>query len=194
MALFAGGSSMTQLVTERLLLRDFTWSDQEAVHAFAGDPLVTQFMDWGPNDVHDTRAFLTMAVAQSSHRQRNEFEFATVLRDTTDDEPGWVIGSVSVRITNQQHQQGELGYVFNRAYWSRGYATEAGSALLDFGFRTLGLHRIAATCHPDNLGSARVLEKLGMTAEGRLRDHRLVRGVWRDSLLYAAIAPPEPLP
>jgi RimJ/RimL family protein N-acetyltransferase len=171
---------MTELVTERLLLRDFQWSDQEAVHAFAGNPAVTLFMDWGPNDVHDTRAFLTTAVAQSSHRQRTEFWFATVLE-------GQVIGSVSVQVTNRRHRQGELGYVFDPAFWSQGYATEASRALLRFGFGRLELHRIAATCHPDNRGSIRVLEKTGMHLEGRMRDHKLIRGAWRDSLLYAAI-------
>jgi len=180
---------MTTLATERLVLRDFIWADHDAVHAFASDPVVSHFMEWGPNDVHDTRAFLTMAIAQSSHRQRTEFEFAAVLRESTTHDTGQVIGSVSVRVTNQQHAQGELGYVFNRAFWSQGYATEATKALLKFGFGTLGLHRIAATCRPENLGSARVLEKAGMAAEGRMRDHRLIRGSWYDSLLYAAVAP-----
>lgn len=183
---------MPTLVTERLQLRDFLWSDQDAVHAFASDPAVTRFMDWGPNDVHDTRAFLTMAVAQTSHRQRTEFEFAAVLPAGSDpsagpDESDRVIGSVSVRITNAQHRQGELGYIFHPAYWSRGYATEASRALLQFGFGSLDLHRITATCRPDNRGSARVLQKTGMSLEGRMRDHKLVHGRWQDSLLYAAI-------
>ena len=52
-----------------------------------------------------------------------------------------------------------------------------------------GIHRIYATCRPDNVGSWRVLEKMGMSREGLLRDHILIRGEWRDSLLYAAIAP-----
>jgi [ribosomal protein S5]-alanine N-acetyltransferase len=178
---------MAQLVTERLLLRDFRWSDQEPVHAFASDPEATRFMDWGPNDVHDTRAFLTMAVAQCSHRQRTEYEFAAVLPGSGPDGGDQVIGSVSIRITNPQHEQGELGYIFHPACWGRGFATESTRALLEFGFGPLRLHRIAATCHPDNRGSARVLEKAGMSLEGRLRDHRLVRGQWRDSLLYAAV-------
>ena len=69
-----------------------------------------------------------------------------------------------------------------------GYATEAAAAVLRFGFDTLGLHRIWATCRPENLGSSRVLEKIGMQREGHLRDHVMVRGAWQDSLLYAAIA------
>jgi RimJ/RimL family protein N-acetyltransferase len=172
----------TLVETERLKLRDFVWADQEAVHAFASDPVACRFMDWGPNDVHDTRAFLTMAVAQTGHRQRTEFEFATVRSE--DDR---LIGSVSIRITNQQHRQGELGYVFHPDFWARGYATEAARALLEFGFDSLGLHRIAATCRPENQGSARVLEKIGMTLEGRLKDHKFIRGEWHDSLLYAAV-------
>jgi RimJ/RimL family protein N-acetyltransferase len=63
--------------------------------------------------------------------------------------------------------------------------------LLRFGFDRLDLHRIAATCHPDNRGSSRVLEKAGMELEGRMRDHKLIRGEWRDSLLYAAINRPS---
>jgi RimJ/RimL family protein N-acetyltransferase len=177
---------MTQFVTERLLIRDFTRADEAAVHGFAGDPAVTRFMEWGPNDIHDTRAFIAMAVAQPAHRDRTEFEFAAVLAD-----PGRLIGSLSIRITEHRHQQGEVGYIFDQACWGRGYATEATRALLGFGFATLGLHRIAATCHPDNIGSARVLEKAGMAFEGRMRDHKFVRGQWRDSLLYAAVDRPS---
>ncbi|WP_368854288.1 GNAT family N-acetyltransferase [Nocardia abscessus] len=49
------------------------------------------------------------------------------------------------------------------------------------------LRRISATCHPDNHASARVLEKVGSTLEGRMRSHLFVRGARRDSLLYAAV-------
>jgi [ribosomal protein S5]-alanine N-acetyltransferase len=173
---------MTEWKTERLLIRDFSWADEAAVHGFASDPAATRFMDWGPNDIHDTRAFIAMAVAQLVQRERTEFAFATLLAESER-----LIGSISIQITDRQNQQGEIGYIFDPAVWSRGYATEATRALLDFGFGTLELHRIAATCHPDNIGSARVLEKVGMSFEGRMRDHKLVRGQWRDSLLYATV-------
>jgi GNAT superfamily N-acetyltransferase len=76
--------------------------------------------------------------------------------------------------------------VLARHAWGRGYATEAAAALLAFGFDEAGLHKISATCDPENIGSSRVLQKIGMRQEGRLQDHLLVRGQWRDRLLYAA--------
>jgi RimJ/RimL family protein N-acetyltransferase len=56
----------------------------------------------------------------------------------------------------------EIGWVFDRAYHGRGYATEAAVALLRHGFEALDLHRIIATCQPENVASRRVMEKLGM--------------------------------
>jgi len=77
--------------------------------------------------------------------------------------------------------------VLNREYWSLGYATVATRRPVQFGFDEMDLHRIEATCHPDNRASARVLEKVGFQFEGRMRDHMQACGQWRDSLLYATI-------
>jgi [ribosomal protein S5]-alanine N-acetyltransferase len=71
-------------------------------------------------------------------------------------------------------------------HWGQGYASEAAAAILHFAFASLGLHRVQATCRPENVASARVLEKIGMVEEGLLRDHIRIRGRWHDSLLYAA--------
>jgi len=57
-----------------------------------------------------------------------------------------------------------------------GYATEAARAIVAFGFDTLGLHRIAATCVADNAASAHVLEKIGFRREGRLREVARYKG------------------
>lgn len=174
---------MTEISGPRLLLRDFTESDEEAVHAFAGDPRVTTYTEWGPNTVEATRRFLTDVVAQRLDEDRIEYNLAAVLPGT-----GHLIGSVAIWVPSPAHRRGELGFVFHPDFWGRGYASEATSLLLDFGFLRLGLGRIAATCHPDNHASARVLEKCGLVLEGRMRDHMLVRGAWRDSLLFAAVA------
>jgi len=97
-----------------------------------------------------------------------------------------MIGSVVLAQSSVEHRRGEMGYVLARDVWGRGYATEAAAALLAYGFAA-GLHRIGATCDPENAASARVLEKIGMSFEGRLREYFLIRGAWRDRLLYAAV-------
>lgn len=167
---------------DRVLLRDFLESDEEAVHAYAGDPLVTTYTHWGPNTSQDTHDFITEAVAQARQDPRYAYTLAITLADS-----GKVIGSAAVWVTDSTHQRGELGYVLERHSWSQGYATETTRLLLRIGFDTLGLHRIVATCHPENAASVRVLTKAGMQFEGTLTHHMLVRGTWRDSLLFAAV-------
>jgi ribosomal-protein-alanine N-acetyltransferase len=177
-----GENSGIWLVSDRLVLREFVVTDEEAVHSFAGDQLVTRFTDWGPNSIEDTRAFLAEATVQATDPERAEFTLAAVHATS-----GKVIGSVAIGVTSVQHKRGEFGFVFHRDFWSQGYATEAAELLVRFGFDRLQLRRISATCHPDNHASARVLQKAGLEYEGRIRSHLLVRGAWRDSLLYAIV-------
>lgn len=175
------GSALDHLFGERILFRDFALSDEDAVHSFCRDPEVTRFTDWGPNRPDDTRRFISAVVLQAKDPARSIFNLAAVQRES-----GRLIGSVALWVTDEVHHRGELGYVFHPDFWRQGYATEATRALLEFGFSRLGLQRIAGTCHPDNRGSARVMEKAGMRFEGCMRCHMLVRGRPRDSLLFAA--------
>ena len=85
-------------------------------------------------------------------------------------------------------QEADIGYELNPKYWNNGYATEAASAIVDFGFGQFGVHRIWADCIAENIGSAHVLEKLGMKLEGRLREHKYFKGRWWDTLMYAVLA------
>ena len=79
-------------------------------------------------------------------------------------------------------------------HWGRGYAVEASRVLLDFAFNTLGLHRVWGKCHSANGASARVMEKLGMTREGTIREHVWMRDHWRTSYLYGILDREWPTP
>ncbi|HEX2316693.1 MAG TPA: GNAT family N-acetyltransferase [Thermomonospora sp.] len=171
------------LSTRRLLLREFRAGDHPAVHAFAGDVEVTRYTDWGPNNPDDTTAFLAEAVRDARAVPRHCFTLAVVERDHDT-----LVGSIELRVTSTAHRRAEIGYVLNRERWGRGYAAEAAAALLAFGFQDLGLHKISATCDPDNAASVRVLTRIGMRREGHLRDHLHLRGRWRDRLVYAALS------
>jgi ribosomal-protein-alanine N-acetyltransferase len=171
------------LASERIRLRPFEATDFAAVHAYASDPEVTRFSAWGPNDRAATQAFLDLAmlrqVAQADH-----YNFAVVLRDSDE-----LIGGCGIEVDSHEHRRASFGYSSARRWWGRGLMTEAAQLVKSMAFDSLDVHRLEATCHPENIGSIRVLEKTGLTFEGRLRDHMLMRGEWRDSLLYAAINP-----
>lgn len=85
-------------------------------------------------------------------------------------------------------QTHEIGWVFNKRYHGQGYATEAAYALLEYGFERLRLHRVIATCQPENVPSYRVMEKLGMRREGHFQKC-IYRGEsrWWDEYFYAML-------
>ncbi|MEO0821099.1 MAG: GNAT family protein [Pseudomonadota bacterium] len=98
-----------------------------------------------------------------------------------------LIGTVRIAIDDPAHRSGDIGYALNGASSGRGYRTEAVSRILQLCFEELDLHRLSATTDVENDASWRVMERLGMQREGRLRHHRQVRGTWRDSYLHAIL-------
>lgn len=171
------------LSTGRLLLREIVDSDFGAVHAYATDPEVVQYMPWGPNTETETADFLERAQAAAAADPRVGYELAVVRR--TDSR---LLGAVGLHRDDPEGAVAGLGYCYDRAAWGHGYATEAARAMLRFGFEELGLHRVWAGCDPANLASARVLEKLGMTLEGQLREDAMIQGQWRDTLIFAVLS------
>ena len=160
MKTLGGGADMgLQLQAERLIIREFIYEDWPAVHAYASDPKVTRYMSWGPNDEAASRGFVKAAVAQQQEVSRTAYDLAITLKSN-----GKLIGGCG--IYRQRFKEGEMGYCLHRAYWNKGYVTEAAAALLEFAFSQEDFHRIYATCDPQNLGSARVMEKNGMRRKG----------------------------
>ena len=169
-----------KLETNRLILREFTPDDLEEVHAYASDPLVAQYMIWGPNTEVETRDYLNLTREMQNAIPRRGFELAVVLKATNQ-----LLGGCGLHLSDPK--QGEIGYCFNPLFWKQGYTSEAAAALLQLGFREFGLHRIYATCRPDNIGSAKVMQKISMTYEGHLREHMWHKGRWHDSCLYSIL-------
>lgn len=167
-----------ELQTDRLLLREYTLDDFAAVHSFASDLRIAEYVDWGPNTTGETLEFLKMCSAAQRGSNRTNFTLAVTFPR------GEPFGSVGLGI---DRGRGELGYVIDADHWGHGYATEAAAALLRFGQETLRLRDITATCRPENTASAKVLEKIGMVQIGSRRADKLIRGQWRDSLVFSAV-------
>ncbi len=84
--------------------------------------------------------------------------------------------------------EGELWYLVAPEWWSRGIGSSAAEQFLELGFQELQLHRIWATCLPENPARARVLEKSGVRREGFCKKNLRIHGEWRDSFLFAILA------
>lgn len=172
------------LATERLLLRPFTEADFEAVFAIENQPDVMRYLYWQPRTADETRASLDRRVRMTSlDDEAVALRLAVIRRDT-----GELIGDFSLRLRSRQDRQGEIGFMFHPDHQGKGYATEAGRAMLELGFGTFGLHRIYGSCDARNAASARLMDRLGMRLEGTLHETEYVKGVWCDELIYAMLA------
>ena len=169
------------LETPHLLLREFEDDDWKAVQEYAANPAVLRYLPGDP----PTEARVRQTVRWMKEGKGDNpphYDFAVVHKFEQH-----LIGWCSISIRYDELQQGELAYALNPRFWGKGYATEAAHRGLDYGFSELKLHRIFATCRPENVGSWRVLEKVGLRREGHLRQHRWIRDAWQDSFLYAIL-------
>jgi len=173
-----------QLSTDRLVLRDFVPDDWRAVWAYQRDPLYLRYYEWTEADRTPAavQEFLQRFITQQQERPRIKFQFAIVLKAT-----GELIGNCGIRQESAGSYEADMGYELAPQHWGQGYATEAARAVLGFGFVELRPHRVWADCVADNAGSIRVLEKLGMRLEGRLREKEYYKGRWWDKLIFAIL-------
>jgi ribosomal-protein-alanine N-acetyltransferase len=149
-----------QLPSARLLLRDFRADDLADVHAMRSDPEVARFMlDFVPETRAESQRWLDAVIYHNRRRPRQAYNLAIVHREDQRT-IGWIGFGRSERYPDANVIS--FGYLLNRAYWGRGYATEAVRAILAFGFGTFGAERGSAYCMAENRASARVLQKAGL--------------------------------
>jgi ribosomal-protein-alanine N-acetyltransferase len=172
-------SEPVELKTERLLLRPYRLTDAEDVFAYAKDP------EWS--------LYLGRRMPSPYLRRDADEYVATRILAPWDSNPTFamvhdskVIGSIGLK-KRESRDDAELGYGMARAHWRKGLMTEAAHAVVDWGFKNLGLAKIFAMADLPNQGSWRVMEKLGMTREGVLRRESIVNGQPVDDLYYGLL-------
>ncbi len=157
--------SRPTLETERLVLRPFDVSDAPRVQLLAGDRAVAATTKNIPHPYEDGMAETWIGAHQDRFEKGQEIVFAIARKDG-----GELIGAIGLTL-NLAQENAELGYWIGKPYWGCGYCTEAGHAVLRYAFGELHLHRVHAHHFSHNPASGRVMQKLGMRHEGRLRQH-----------------------
>ena len=171
-----------ELHTHHLLLREFVSADWPAVLAYQRDSQYLRFYHWIDRTPEDVQRFVQMFLDQQREQPRLKFQLAVILKSS-----GQLIGNCGIRRDTIDASQADIGYELDPNYWGYGYATEAARAITAFGFTQLNVHRIWAWCIADNTASARVLERVGLRLEGRLRETDHFKGRWWDRLVYALL-------
>lgn len=167
--------------TPRLLLRKLEKYDSADMYEYSCREETTRYLLWNPHpSINYTKSYLNMV--QKLYRNGGYYDWAVIERES-----GKMIGTCGFTRLDERHNLGEIGYVLNRAFWQKGYASEAASAIIEFGFLRLGLNRIEGRYMAENEASRHVMEHCGMTYEGTLRQFMLVRGSYRDIGLCALL-------
>lgn len=170
------------LYGNRIDLRELVLDDCEAIHSVANHPDVYRYQPFGPNTSEETLTYLQGVMQRGRENPRREYTLAVVQKPT-----GVLIGYVSLWLTNREFQAGEVGFFLHPDYWGQGFGSEAARLLIRYAFEDLALHRVGASADPRNAASRRVLERVGMVHEGRIRDAMLIRDGWRDSDVYSVL-------
>lgn len=175
-----------ELRTERLLLRPFIMADVDDVLDYTNDPEWSRYQVNIP-PVPCSRSDVESLVSMFSDPAK--WVDIGILRIFAINFKGRVIGEIALnqRDDDRRNERVEIAYTLARRHWNKGLMTEAARAAVDWAFLTYSFNRMYAYCDPRNVGSWRVLEKLGMKREGQLRSHIKWNGEFRDQLYYGML-------
>lgn len=157
--------------TDRLVIRKFEIEDWQDVYEYTSNSRVMKYIPEGVFTEENAKEFVI----------ENTKHFPVVLKAENT-----VIGHIAFLKYFEDHTY-EIGWVFNPKYQNKGFASEAAQAILEYGFTQLNLHRIIATCQPQNTPSYRVMEKIGMRREGYFKKCILKGTEWWDEYYYAIL-------
>lgn len=167
----------TRLETARLIIRSYERRDAESWVAMLADPEVRRYLP--PFEPPTAETFYSgMQRRQELERERGYAMWAVEVKDT-----GAFIGQCGLNFIGDRAEV-EIAYHYSRDFWNKGYATEAAAAVLAHALGPVGLDRVIGLVVPENVGSWRVLEKVGMRYAG-LADYFGLTGLKK----YAAERP-----
>ena len=170
-----------QIESPRLLLRIVEEADLPALLIMNSNPEVTALLPYATwTCLADGHAWYERTNAlQATGLAR---QFAMVSKIT-----GTAIGTCLLFRFEETSARVELGYVLGRAHWGQGLMREALAALLSYGFDSMGLRRVEAEVNPRNHASSALLERLGFTPEGLLRQRWVTKGHAVDVAIYGLL-------
>jgi [ribosomal protein S5]-alanine N-acetyltransferase len=165
--------------TDRLLLREIKTEDAQAIYAYFSDDDVT--MNYGMSSFTSAVQALQLITSfQISFNENKGIRWGIVRKDTNE-----FIGTGGFHNVSKPYKRCEIGYEIAKDHWNQGFATEAATAILSYGFQQY--NRIGAIVLPENTASINLVEKIGFQKEGLLREYLIQDGKARNAYMYSII-------
>jgi len=164
-----------EITTSRLMIRKFSTNDWQDVFRYTSNSKVMHYIPEGVMTEEKAKQFVTDNLGENAEY------FPVILI-----EENKLIGHLVFLKYFGAHTY-EIGWVFDPNYCNKGYASEAAKAMLVYGFEHMKIHRIIATCQPENIPSYKVMEKIGMRREGYFKKCIPAGDGWWDEYYYAIL-------
>lgn len=174
---------LPEIYTKRLKLRPISEEDAASIYAYAKDPEVSKYTLWEPHQsVKDSLSYIKDYILTYYEKGIPEPFGIETLKS-----PGQIIGTVGCFFPAGQQKTMELAYALAKEHWGKGFITEAARAVVEYCFSHFDVERVQCRCKTENIGSFRVMEKLGMTYEGTLRSSLYHRERFWDMKYYSVL-------
>jgi len=174
-------SNIPILCTKSLILKKMTLKDAEDLFEYASDPEVTKYITWAPHkSIDDSIDFLKSVLRRYENNEVSEW--GIVYKENNK-----FIGTCGYVLWVPVHSLAEIAFALSREYWGKGLMTEAVKEVIKYGFEKMNLNRIYARCFMENIGSQKVLEKVGMKFEGILREQMFIKSKFSDMKIYSIL-------
>ncbi len=175
--------SGTQTIeTERLILRKFKYSDDDAMlRNWVADEKIQSLYS---EPIYSTKAEVKQLLDRyiSSYEKDDYYRWAVIDKITNQ-----CIGQIAYFLVDSKNNFAEIEYCIGSEFQCKGFATEATRAVVEFGFESINLHKVQICTKTINVPSKRVIEKCGFTYEGTLRDYFYMNGQYVGRLYFSML-------
>ena len=175
------------LETERLNIKPISKLNIEDVFNLQSLEETAKFNTSGiPKNIDETKSTVENWIVENAKENTKRFTFSVELINGNE-----FIGLIGINLGKEHYKNAEVWFQYDYKFWNKGYATETLRKILDFGFENLKLHRIEGGCAIENIGSIKVLEKVGMLREAHTRKLLPLKSGWSDNYGYAILSTDE---
>jgi [ribosomal protein S5]-alanine N-acetyltransferase len=176
-------SPFKTIKTKRLVLREVTPEDAEAVFSFRSNKEAMRYIGKPvATKIEEARELIQRFIDGLNTNESITWGITLEGNDR-------LIGTIGFWRISKEHNRAEIGYMLHPDHWKKGIVTEAVEAVLKFGFEQLKFHSVEAQLTPENIGSVKLLEKSGFLKEAHFRENYFFEGVFSDTAVYSKLNP-----